>query len=368
MIPLVDLKAQYLSIKTEIDAAIANIIANTQFIGGAELSDFEQAFAAYQGTKYCVGCANGTSAIFLTLQALGIQAGDEIITTPHTFIATIEPIQQVGAIPIFVDIDPKTYNIDPQRIEAAISPKTKAIMPVHLYGQLAQMDTIAQIAKRHNLLIVEDAAQAHGAVYQGKKAGYWGDAATFSFYPGKNLGAYGDAGAVCTNNAQVAGAVAKLRNHGRSNKYEHEMLGYGERMDSLQSAILRVKLAHLDKWNEKRRKHAIYYDKALSNVDGIITPTVLAENQPVYHIYCVRVESSKRDAVLKILNDKGIGAGIHYPIPLHLQTALAHLNIKKGAFPCTEQAAESIISLPLFPEMTNEQREFVVQTLIEAIQ
>lgn len=366
MIPLVDLKAQYATIKDEIDSAISSVIENTRFIGGTELHAFERAFAKYQGTAHCVGCASGTAAIFLALRALGIQPGDEIITTPHTFIATIEPIEEIGAVPVFVDIDPQTYNIDPAQIETAITDKTRVIMPVHLYGQLAPMDAIMDIAKRHDLLVIEDAAQAHGAVYKGKRAGQWGDAAVFSFYPGKNLGAYGDAGALCTNDDALAAKVAKLRNHGRTEKYAHDVIGYGERLDTLQAAILDVKLRYLDNWNAKRRAHAAYYTDHLRNVPGVTPPATLPESDPVYHIYCVRVDGD-RDAILADLKARGIGVGIHYPIPLHLQLALAHRGGERGDFPHTEAAAESVISLPIYPEMTTNQLDTVIATLRDVL-
>ncbi|MCS7072397.1 MAG: DegT/DnrJ/EryC1/StrS family aminotransferase, partial [Anaerolinea sp.] len=255
-IPLVDLKANYLSIKDEIDAAIARVLDHTGFIGGAEVSGFEAAFAAYQRTRRCVGVASGTGALFLTLKALGIGPGDEVITTPHTFIATVEPVEALGATTVLVDIDPVTFNIDPERIEAAITPRTKAIIPVHLYGQIAPMDRIMAIARRHGLRVIEDAAQAHGAAYCGQRAGAWGDAACFSFYPGKNLGAFGDGGAVCTNDDALADAIVRLRDHGRTSKYAHDIIGYGERLDALQAAILAAKLPHLDDWNAARRRAA----------------------------------------------------------------------------------------------------------------
>lgn len=365
MIPLVDLKAQYDSIKNEIDAAIATVIENTRFIGGKELDEFEAAFTAFQGTDYAIGCASGTGGIFLVLRALGIQPGDEIITTPHTFIATVEPIEEIGAVPVFVDIDPQIYNIDPVKIEAAITPKTRAIMPVHLYGQMAQMDVIIEIAKKHNLYVIEDAAQAHGAVYQGKKAGQWGDAAIFSFYPGKNLGAYGDAGAVCTNNPEIAAKVAKLRNHGRTEKYAHDVIGYGERLDTLQAAILDVKLKHLADWNTARRAHASYYSERLQLFPDVTVPHILPDSEHVFHIYCIRVEKN-RDQIIDELKQRGVGAGIHYPIPLHLQPALSHR--KNGEFPEAESAADNIISLPIYPEMTKEQLDQVILALQDALE
>jgi dTDP-4-amino-4,6-dideoxygalactose transaminase len=365
-IPLVDLKAQYQRIQPEIDAAVARVLAHTGFIGGEEVRQFENAFAAFQRTRHCVGVASGTAAIFLALKALGIGEGDEVITTPHTFIATVEPVVQVGARIVLVDIDPATYNIDPDRIEAAVTPRTKAIIPVHLYGQLAPMDAIAAIAARHDLRIIEDAAQAHGAELNGQRAGAWGSAACFSFYPGKNLGAYGDAGAVCTNDDALAAQITRLRDHGRASKYAHDEIGYGERLDALQAAVLGVKLAHLDAWNEARRQIAALYDRALAGIPGVRAPFRMAGAQHVYHIYCVRVEGD-RDAVLRDLHARGIGAGIHYPIPVHRQAALRDYGWTEGAFPHAEQAASSIISLPIFPEMTSDQAEEVAAALAEVM-
>lgn len=363
-IPLVDLKAQYATIQDDIDAAIARVIRNTSFIGGKDMEAFEADFARYQGTDYAIGCATGTAAIFLTLAALGVQPGDEVITVSHTFIATVEPIEILGATPVFVDIDPVSYNIDPAKIEAAITERTKVIMPVHLYGQLAPMDEIMAIADRHNLIVVEDAAQAHGARYKGKRAGQWGRAATFSFYPGKNLGAYGDAGAVCTNDAELAATIAQIRNHGREGKYKHAVIGYGERLDTLQAAVLHAKLPHLDSWNEARRHHAAYYTMKLRDVPGVTVPTIMPDSEPVFHIYCIRV-AGDRDAIRAALNERGIGAGIHYPIPVHLQPAMQHREGERGDFPHTEAAADSIISLPLYAEMTREQANTVIGALRE---
>lgn len=365
-IPLVDLKAQYAAIKPDIDAAIARVLTNTSFIGGPEVRAFEEAFAAFQGCKHAVGVASGTAAIFLALKALGVGPGDEVITTPHTFIATIEPVEDLGAVPVFVDIDPATYNIDPAKLEAAITPRTKVIMPVHLYGQIAPMNAIMDIARRHNLYVIEDAAQAHGAEYQGKRAGQWGDIACFSFYPGKNLGAYGDGGAITTNDETLARTIAKLRDHGRTSKYAHDVIGYGERLDALQAAILAVKLRHLDDWNAARRQHAAYYNRALQGLAGVVRPALQAEAHHVYHIYCIRVPGD-RDAILKALNEREIGAGIHYPLPLHLQQALAHRGGQPGDFPEAEAAAASILSLPMYPELTTDQINRVVEELSEIL-
>jgi dTDP-4-amino-4,6-dideoxygalactose transaminase len=365
-IPLVDLKAQYRAIQPDIDAAIARVIANTSFIGGEEVRAFERAFAAFQGTAHCVGVASGTAAIYLALEALGIGAGDEVITTAHTFIATVEPIEQIGAVPVFVDIDPATFNLDPARIKAAITPRTRALMPVHLYGRMAPMDAILAIARRHNLAVIEDAAQAHGAVYQGRRAGEWGDIACFSFYPGKNLGAYGDAGAICTNDEALADRIAKLRDHGRTSKYAHDVIGYGERLDALQAAILGAKLPHLAAWTARRQAIAAQYDALLADMPGVCPPAAPPAGEHVYHIYCIAV-SGDRDAVLAGMKARGVEAGIHYPIPLHLQAALAHHGGQPGDLPHTERVAASILSLPIYPEMSSGDLETVIDALREAV-
>ncbi len=365
-IPLVDLKAQYASIKPEIDAAMQRVIDNTSFIGGKEVSDFEEAFAQFQRTKRSVGVSSGTGALFLALKALGVGPGDEVISTANTFIATVEPVESLGATTVLVDIDPVTYNIDPTKIEAAITPRTKAIIPVHLYGQLAPMDAIMEIARKHHLAVIEDAAQAHGAELNGKRAGAWGDVACFSFYPGKNLGCYGDGGAVCTNNDVLADKIAKLKDHGRTTKYEHDEIGYGERLDALQAAILGAKLPHLNDWNAARHHHAEYYNQAIKGIPGITTPREMDGAKHIYHIYCIRVEGD-RDAILKELNARGIGAGIHYPVPLHLQPALKHRGWKPGDFPQAEAAAKSIISLPIYPEMTTDQLNQITEELADIV-
>jgi dTDP-4-amino-4,6-dideoxygalactose transaminase len=365
-IPLVDLKAQYESIKPDIDAAIARVIANTTFIGGREVSAFEEAFADFQRIKRCVGIASGTAAIYLVLKALGVGAGDEVITTPHTFIATAEPIELLGARTVLADIDPATFSLDPAKVEAAITPRTKAIIAVHLYGQITAMDQLAEIARRHNLHLIEDAAQAHGAEFQGQRAGAWGIAACFSFYPGKNLGAYGDGGAVCTNDDALADRLAKLRDHGRISKYEHDIVGYGERLDSLQAAILGAKLPHLDGWNEARRRHAHYYDATLKGLGGVSTPVEAHDARHIYHIYCLRV-AGDRDAILAELKSRGVEAGIHYPVPLHRQPALSYLGYQAGDFPHSERAAASILSLPMYPELTTDHLNQVVEELADVI-
>lgn len=365
-IPLVDLNAQYATIKNEVDAAIARIVETSSFIGGQDLRAFEEAFARYQGVEHMVGVGSGTAALFLALKALGIGPGDEVITQANTFFATVEAIEQVGATPVLVDINLRTYGIDPAQVEAAITPATRAIIPVHLYGQIAPMDRIMEIARRHGLKVVEDAAQAHGAEYHGRRAGQWGDAACFSFYPGKNLGAYGDGGAVGTNDAALAEQLRLLRDHGSDEKYWHEVVGTCERLDTLQAAVLAVKLPHLDAWNEARRQKAAYYSAALETVGGVVTPVEVEGATPVYHIYCVRVPGD-RDAVREMLNERGIGAGIHYPVPVHLQPAMAGHGWSPGSFPHVEAAARSILSLPIYAELTTAQMDEVVRALSEAI-
>src|SRR5581483_3357364 len=363
-IPLVDLHAQYETIKPEIDAAIQRTIDNTAFILGPEAKKFEEHFAAFCNVKHAIGLDSGTAALHLALLALGVGAGDEVITTTHTFIATSEAIVLTGARPVLVDIDPRTYNIDARKIEAAITPRTKAIIPVHLYGQPAEMDPIVEVAKKHNLRVIEDAAQAHGADYRGRRIGSIGDMACFSFYPGKNLGAYGDAGALVTNDDELAHKIRMLRDHGRTTKYEHEMTGFGYRLDGIQGAVLDVKLKHLPEWNAARRAHADYYTELLANVDdSIVTPYELPHVRAVYHLYVIRTR--QRDELLQYLKDQNIEAGIHYPVPLPLQPVYKNLGYHQGAFPETEKAANEILSLPLYPELTHAQMERVVETMRE---
>jgi dTDP-4-amino-4,6-dideoxygalactose transaminase len=362
-IPLVDLKAQYAGIKPEIDAAIERVVNNTSFIMGKEVSEFEQKFASYVGAQAAVGVASGTAALHLSLLACGVGPGDEVITTAHTFMATSEPISQVGAKPVFVDIDPDTYNIDASLVEQAITPRTKAIIPVHLYGQPAQLEELLEVARRHNLSLIEDAAQAHGAEYKGRRCGSIGDLACFSFYPGKNLGAYGDAGAVTGNNDELLARVRKLRDHGRTSKYEHDEIGFGERLDGLQAAILGAKLPHLEDWTEARRSHAKIYNELLADCD-VVTPFEMEEARHVYHLYVIR--TPRRDKVLAHLKSKGIDAGIHYPVPLHRQPAYLKQGYGDLSLPVTEQAAAEVLSLPLFPELTYEQIAYIAEAVKEA--
>lgn len=363
-IPLVDLRAQYLTIKPEIDEAIARVISHSAFIGGDDLRQFEREFASYCEANACVGVGNGTDALYLALRALDIGAGDEVITVAHTFIATSETISLTGARPVFVDIREDTMVMDPDVLEAAITSRTRAIIPVHLYGQPCEMDRIVEIARRHGLKVIEDAAQAHGARWQGKRAGSLGDIACFSFYPGKNLGAYGDGGAVISNDETLIERIRMLANHGRLDKYVHKIEGVNSRLDGLHSAILRVKLRRLDHWNRARRQHAQKYAEALRR-SGIVLPAVHPDAESVWHLFVVRVPG--RDRVQVKLQEHGIGAGVHYPVPLHRQPAYEYLNIPEGALPMTEKVASEIISLPMYPELTTEQIEFICQSIKSAV-
>ncbi|MBC7237679.1 MAG: DegT/DnrJ/EryC1/StrS family aminotransferase [Chloroflexi bacterium] len=359
-VPLVDLKAQYHAIKADVDAAVARIFENGSFILGAEVRDFEQAFAHYCHTGYAVGVSSGTAALQLSLMACDIGPGDEVITTPFTFIATAAAISHVGARPVFVDIDPRTYNIDPAKIKAAITPRTRAILPVHLYGQPADMDPILELARRHGLRVIEDACQAVGATYHGRKAGSMGDLGCFSFYPSKNLGGAGDGGMVVTNDKELAERVRILRDHGRTDHYGHQRIGFTHRLDALQAAVLGAKLRYLDTWNEMRRAHAATYNELLASCD-LVTPFEAEGCRSVYHLYVVRV--SRRDELLAALHESGIGAGVHYPCPVHLQPAYAELGLSRGSHPIAETCADTVLSLPMYPEMTREHIDQVVEAL-----
>jgi len=361
-VPFVDLKSQYLSIKPEVDAAIQHILDNTQFVLGAEVAAFEKEFAAYCGAKHCMGVNNGTSALHLAMLAADIGAGDEVITTPFTFVASAAAIWYSGAKPVFVDIDPATYLIDPAKIEAAITPKTKAILPVHLYGQSCDMDAIMAIAKKHNLIVIEDACQAHGSEWNGKRVGGIGDMAAFSFYPGKNLGAYGEGGATTTNNDEYARKIRMLRDWGAEKKYMHVLKGYNMRLEGMQGAILRVKLKYLEKWTEARREAAKRYD-ALFAGTGVATPFVQDKSRHVYHIYSTR--TTKRQEWQDAMAAKGIQSGIHYPIAIHNLPAYEDLGYKNGDFPHAENAAAEQLSLPMYPELTPEMQAEVAAAVIE---
>jgi dTDP-4-amino-4,6-dideoxygalactose transaminase len=364
-IPLVDLKAQYLNIRQEIDTAIKEVFDNTAFILGEKVEDFEKKFADLCGTKYCVGVNSGTSALRIALLALGVKPGDEIITTPFTFIATTEAISHIGAIPVFVDIDDKTFTIDPKKIEEKITGKTKAIIPVHLFGQCADMDPILEIARKHNIRVIEDAAQAHNASYKGKKAGSMGFASCFSFYPGKNLGAYGEAGAICTNDEEFAKKSILLRQHGEIKRYYHDIIGDNCRMEGIQGAVLGVKIKYIEEWNEKRRSNAKKYNELLEKFN-LTCPFEAGYAKHIYHLYTIRIEN--RDELRDFLGEKGISTGIHYPIPIHLQKAYESLGLKEGSFPVSEKVANEILSLPMFPELTEEQIQYIASSIREFLE
>lgn len=359
-IPLVDLKAQYTAIKAEVDQAIGDVITASAFIGGRHVDAFEKAFAQYCSARHCIGVGNGTDALFITLKTLGIGHGDEVITVANSFIATSEAITLTGARVVFVDIDPKTYNIDVSKIEAKINGNTKAIIPVHLYGQPADMDPILELARKHGLKVIEDCAQAHGARYKGRPIGTMGDAATFSFYPGKNLGAYGDGGAIVSNNGEFALKAKMFANHGRVEKYDHAMEGVNSRLDGLQAAILNVKLAHLPQWTEARRQHAYLYNRLLTH-PGVTKPTESANVIAVYHLYVIRVKRELRGSLQKHLLAKGISTGIHYPIPLPKLKAYAYLNHTENDFPRAYAAAGEIVSLPMYAELDEEKIAYVAK-------
>ncbi len=363
-IQLVDLKAQYETIKNEIDAAIKDVVSETAFIGGKHVAGFEESFAAFCRTKHCIGVGNGTDALFIALKALGIGVGDEVITVANSFIATSEAISQTGARVVFVDINPTTYNIDTNKIEAKITSRTKAIIPVHLYGQPADMDPILAIAKKHGLRIVEDCAQAHGAVYKDRTIGSFGDMACFSFYPGKNLGAYGDAGAIVTSDDLLAKKARMFANHGRVEKYDHDMEGVNSRLDGLQAAILGVKLKHLDQWSEARRKNAYLYNEHLKGT-GLVTPTEIANVKAVYHLYVVRTKKELRQKLQDHLKSKGISTGIHYPIALPNLKAYSYLKHNSNDFPEATRASQEILSLPMYPELSKSQIQFVAHEIGE---
>ena len=363
-IPFVDLQAQYRSIASDVTDAMMRVVERGDYILGDDVHLFEEDFAKYIGVSEAIAVGSGLDALELALRAYEIGPGHEVITAANTFIATVLAIMATGARPILVDVNRETYNIDPAAIEAAITSKTKAIMPVHLYGQPADMQPILEIAQKHGLIVIEDAAQAHGAWYDGRRTGALGHAAGFSFYPAKNLGAYGDGGTVVTNDAATAEKIRRLRNYGQRVKYEHSVIGTNSRLDTVQAAILRVKLRHLDRWNAARGEHAVAYTALLAGTP-IFLPKTAQKCTHIYHLYVIQLDH--RSEVQKLLTARGIGTGIHYPIPIHLQEACASLGYRKGDFPVTENAASRILSLPMYPEMTTEQREFVADGLLQAI-
>lgn len=360
-IPLTDLRAQYASIRAEIDAAVASVLGGGVFVGGEEVRLFEREFASYCGVRGAVGVGSGTDALSLTLKALGVGAGDEVITVAHTFAATAEAIVAAGARPVFVDVRKDTLLMDSEQLERAVTPRTKAVIPVHLYGQVCDMDAIGEVARRRGLIVIEDAAQAHGARWKGRRVGGLGRVGCFSFFPAKNLGACGDGGAVVSDDAAVLARVRMLADHGRTEKNRHEAVGVNSRLDVLQASILRVKLRHLNRWNEARRSAAARYQELLAHT-GLVLPLGAAGSEPVWHLFVIR--TAGRDELRGRLDASGIETGVHYPVPLHLQPAFASLARGEGSLPVSEAAARSVLSLPLFPEITEEQLRFVRDAIV----
>ena len=363
MIPFLDLKAQYQQIKPEVDVAVAGVMESAHFVLGPQVAAFEERFASYCGVKHCIALNSGTSALHLALLAAGVGPGDEVITVSMTFVATAAAILYCGARPVFVDADPVTWTMDPSLIEGAITPRTKAILPVHLHGLMADMDPIMEIADRNGLVVIEDAAQAHGSEYRGRRAGSIGDIGCFSFYPGKNLGAYGEAGAAVTNSSDLAHQIALLRDWGQESKYNHVVSGYNFRMDGIQGAVLEVKMDYIESWTEARRSVALRYDRLLAR-GRLRRPTPPSHCRHVYHVYAIEVE--ERDRVQRALSAAGIGTGIHYPIPVHLQKAYAELGYGQGDFPVTESVARRFLSLPIYAELQPEHVDKVVLELENA--
>ena len=369
-VPFLDLKAQFKDIYNEVDDEITKVISNTSFVLGKSVADFEKNFAEAHKVTHCIGVSSGTDGNHLALWSLGVGTGDEVIIPANTFIATAWGATLCGAKPVFVDCEPDSYNIDPKKVESVITPKTKAIVAVHLYGQPADLDPLKEMARNHNIYLVEDAAQAHIAEYKGQKVGGLSEAASFSFYPGKNLGAYGEGGALTTNNDEIAYKSKMIRDHGAIHKYNHEIFGHNYRMEGIQGAVLNVKIKYIDKWTEGRRKVAAKYRELLSGIEEIILPKEMPYAKHVYHLYVIKVKSQKskvksqkRDELQKYLNEKGIATGLHYPIPLHLQKCFDYLGYKKGDFPITEELAETGLSLPMFPELSDEQIKYVCDSI-----
>jgi len=364
-VPMLDLSEQYSTIKNEVLSKLNEVMLSSQFILGSHVKQLESDIAEMSNTKYGIGVGNGSDAIHIALQAAGVGEGDEVITTSFTFFATAGAIARANAVPVFVDIDPVTFNIDPTKIEAAITEKTKAIIPVHLYGQMADMDPIMEIAKKHNLHVIEDAAQAIGSTYKGKQVGEMSSAATYSFFPTKNLGAYGDGGMVVSNNDELAELARVIRVHGSKPKYHHHVLGYNSRLDEMQAAVLSVKLPHLPTWSENRRKHATYYTEMLNEAVSkhVVIPVEVEGNYHVFHQYTLRVE--RRDELQAFLKEQGIATMIYYPIPLHMQPVFKELGYREGDLPETEKAAMEALSLPMFPELKQEQQDYVIAKIKE---
>ncbi len=364
-VPFVDLKAQYESIRQEIGEAIQQVLDSTAFSGGPFVEKFEEEFARFCCSRYAIGVGNGTDALGMILRAVGVGEGDEIVTVPNSFIATVEAVSAVGATPVFVDVDPQTWTMDPAKLEAAITPRTRAILPVHLFGQTADLEPILRLAQARGVPVIEDACQAHGAEYRGRKAGSIGLAGAFSFYPGKNLGAYGEGGAVVTDDPQLAERIRMLRDHGQERKYHHRLIGWNARLDGMQAAILSVKLRHLPEWNRQRRENAECYWQRLHTIAGVVPPKEAEPHRHVYHVYAVEVPG--RDAVLARLKERGIACGVHYPVPIHLQAAYSFLGYAAGSFPAAERGARGLLSLPMYAELSAEQIDFVAAELESAV-
>ena len=365
-VPFIDFSQQYQAIKNEIDKGLKAVFEKGNFILGEEEQAFEKDFASYCGAKYGVGVNSGTDALYLALGALHVGAGDEVIVPTYTFIATALCISYTGATPVFIEVEEETYNLDPKKLEKLITKKTKAIIPVHLYGQPANMDEIMSVARKHKLAVVEDAAQSHGAAYKGKKVGALGDVACFSFYPTKSLGAFGDGGMVVTNREDIFERVQMLRDYGRVGRYEHKVKGFNSRLDTVQAVILSAKLKYLDQWNTMRAAHAAYYNKLLSRVDGVVTPMVKKDRTHVYQTYAVRIPH--RDHIIEQMKQKGVSVLIHYPIPIHLQVAYKDAGYKRNDFPFSEKLASEILSLPMYPHINEEQIEYVCASLEECLE
>jgi dTDP-4-amino-4,6-dideoxygalactose transaminase len=366
-IPAFDIKQQYSIIEAEVSAAVLEVLSSGRYIGGPIVANFEQQFADYTGVSECVGCNSGTDALFLALRALNIGAGDEVITTPFTFIATAEVISAVGAVPVFVDIDTTTFNLNVEQVAAAITPKTKAIIPVHLFGQPVDLTGLMDVAEAHNLLVVEDCAQSTGASWAGQKVGSIGHIGCFSFYPTKNLGAYGDGGAITTNDPEIAAKLRVLKEHGQKNRYYYEEIGVNSRLDAIQAAILQIKLRYLDIWNNQRRKVASRYHQFLNQVPGIIAPQELAGGMGVWNQYTIRVLGNKRDLIRSQLQERGVNTMVYYPHPLHLQPVYESLGYKQGQLPVTEQVCQEVLSLPMFPELSEQQQDQVIYSLKDCL-
>jgi len=364
-VPFLDLKSHHAPLLSEFNGAIQEVIDEGAFAGGPFVARFEADFAAYCDCPHAIGVGSGTEALWLSLLALGVGPGDDVITVPNTFMATAEAISYCGARPVFVDVDERTYTMDPTMLEKAVTAETKAIIPVHLFGQPADMDPIMEVARKHGLFVIEDACQAHGAEYRGRKVGTLADAACFSFYPGKNLGAFGEAGAVVTGNAELQEKIRILRDHGQVRKYYHSMVGWNCRMDGIQAAVLRIKLRHLERCNELRRSHAAHYDRGLNGTDEVVAPAHAAWVRHVYHIYAIRVKD--RDKVMRLLAEKGVGSGVHYPVPVHLQDTYRSLGYERGTFRIAERCATEFVSLPMFPELTSAQVEIVIEAVKAAV-